>query len=160
MNVQPFKGPGSTPSRRRFWDQVAADVSGLTKQAGRNVTVSEHQGKGTFIDVADTSARRQTPVSACVHIDTVTIATPGHSYHVGTHLLAGGGTLCPPADDFGFRLTIDSVDGSGAVLTFTIIGGLIYPYPGLGYLVPPSQPMFFGDDGGFGTGFTANCTFV
>ncbi len=56
--IKPFTGPGSTPSRRRFWDKVTDTVNASRKIAGRYVTVSEHKGKGTLINVADTSARR------------------------------------------------------------------------------------------------------
>lgn len=78
MIVQPFKGPGSTPSRRRFWDQVAAAVSGSTKQAGRHVTVSEHHGKGTFINVADTSTRRGGVTVGCA--STITVEFSGLAF--------------------------------------------------------------------------------
>ncbi len=56
--MKSFTGPGSTPSRRRFWDQVTETVNASRKIGGRHVTVSEHEGKGTLINVADTSARR------------------------------------------------------------------------------------------------------
>ncbi len=59
MNLKPFKGAGSTPSRRRFWDQIYQSVVASRKVGGRNVTVDEHQGLGTLINVADVGARRQ-----------------------------------------------------------------------------------------------------
>ncbi len=59
MNLKPFTGPGSTPSRRRFWDKVTQAVIASQKVAGRFVTVDEHPGKGTVINVADN--RRPTP---------------------------------------------------------------------------------------------------
>ncbi len=58
MNLKPFTGPGSTPSRRRFWDNVTKAVIASQKLAGRFVTIDEHPGKGTIVNVADTSARR------------------------------------------------------------------------------------------------------
>ncbi len=64
--IKPFSGAGSTPSRRRFWDEVTQAVNASRKIAGRHVTVSEHEGKGTLINVADTSARRAVgPVVIC-----------------------------------------------------------------------------------------------
>ncbi len=51
MNLDSFTGPGSTPSRRRFWDKVTQAVNASQKVAGRNVSVSEHQGMGTLINV-------------------------------------------------------------------------------------------------------------
>ncbi len=53
MNLESFTGPGSTPSRRRFWDQVTDAVVSSQKVAGRNVSVDEHSGKGTVINVPD-----------------------------------------------------------------------------------------------------------
>ncbi len=61
MNLKPFTGPGSTPSRRRFWDNAVQAVVASQKLAGRFVTVDEHPGKGTVINAADTSARRKQP---------------------------------------------------------------------------------------------------
>ncbi len=61
MNLKPFTGPGSTPSRRRFWDKVTQAVVASQKIAGRFVTVDEHIGKGTVINVGETSLRRPTP---------------------------------------------------------------------------------------------------
>ncbi len=65
MNLETFTGPGSTPSRRRFWDKVTQAVIASQKIAGRFVTVDEHLGKGTVINVADTSARRRPPSGGC-----------------------------------------------------------------------------------------------
>ncbi len=58
MNLKPFTGPGSTPSRRRFWDKVTQVVIASQKVPGRFVTTDEHPGKGTVINVADSSTRR------------------------------------------------------------------------------------------------------
>ncbi len=51
MNLDSFTGPGSTPSRRRFWDKITEAVIASQKIAGKNVTVSEHPGYGTIINV-------------------------------------------------------------------------------------------------------------
>ncbi len=58
MNLDSFTGPGSTPSRRKFWDKITQAVNASQKVAGRNVSVSEHQGKGTLINVT-----RERPVT-------------------------------------------------------------------------------------------------
>ena len=159
MKFEKFTGPGSTAPRRKFWDDVFAATLAARKLAGSNVKISEFENSGTIIDVT-----RERSSSACIHINTVTIVTAGSSYHAGTFLLPGEsppvGVLCPPANDFAFRLHIDAVDGGGAVTAFTITGGLVYPYPGLGMLIPFNNPVSFGDSGGFGTGFTANCTWA
>ncbi len=60
MNLDKFTGPGSTPSRRRFWDKVTEAVIASQKIAGRNVSVDEHQGYGTLINVPNPT-RRPTP---------------------------------------------------------------------------------------------------
>ncbi len=51
MNLDSFTGPGSTASRRRFWDKVTQAVIACQKVEGNNVTVAEHQGAGTLINV-------------------------------------------------------------------------------------------------------------
>ncbi len=51
MNLEPFTGPGSTPSRRRVWDKITQAVTSLQKLEGKNVSVDEHQGYGTVINV-------------------------------------------------------------------------------------------------------------
>ncbi len=76
MNLEPFTGPGSTPSRRRFWDKAVAAVIASQKVAGRFVTTDEHPGKGTVINVDDTSARRRRGFPCCT-TDTITIAFDG-----------------------------------------------------------------------------------
>src|SRR5215471_9498577 len=50
MSLSRFKGSGSTPSRRRFWDSVFSEVTGSKKLAGKNVTVDVHPS-GTVINV-------------------------------------------------------------------------------------------------------------
>ncbi len=69
MNLESFSGPGSTPSRRRFWDKITAAVIASQKLAGKNVSVAEHQGKGTLINVT----RGRPSVGVCCTTDTITI---------------------------------------------------------------------------------------
>lgn len=57
MNLPPFTGPGAIRSRRNFWDQIRTAVLASQKIAGRFVTVSEHPGKGTVINVASDASR-------------------------------------------------------------------------------------------------------
>jgi hypothetical protein len=62
MSLEPFHGPGSTPSRRRFWNEARNAVLALRKKAGRNVTVDEHPGKGSVINVDESArTRKQQP---------------------------------------------------------------------------------------------------
>ncbi len=56
--MKSFTGPGSTPSRRRFWDQVTDSVNASRKIAGRFVTVDEYPGKGSVINVPDSNRGR------------------------------------------------------------------------------------------------------
>ncbi len=96
MNLKPFTGPGSTPSRRRFWDQVTQAVIASQKVAGRFVTVDEHPSKGTVVNVADTSSRRRSPVvntgACCDEEDNCTITTEAGC----TGTFQGIGTVCDP----------------------------------------------------------------
>ncbi len=57
MNLDSFTGPGSTPSRRRFWDRVTVAVIASQKVAGRNVSVDVHDGQGTMVSVPDTRVK-------------------------------------------------------------------------------------------------------
>jgi hypothetical protein len=71
MNLDRFSGAGSTPSRRRFWDKVQEAVMASRKVEGRHVTIDEHPGAGSVINVDDTSTRRPTDgsVGACCYDD-------------------------------------------------------------------------------------------
>ncbi len=95
MNLDSFTGPGSTPSRRRFWDEVTQAVIASQKVAGSNVSVEEHQGYGSIIN-APSSGRRATPsgeVGACCDEEgNCTITTEGGCS--GT--FQGLGTDCDP----------------------------------------------------------------
>jgi hypothetical protein len=88
---------------------------------------------------------------SCVLIVSAQIVSPGSFYRAGDMLDPGYGTLCSPADNYGFRLRVNSVDGNGGVTAVTVIAGI-------GYSVPPSNPIRFGGSP-TGTGFTANCIF-
>jgi len=104
MNLDPFTGSGSTPSRRRFWNQARNAVLASRKVAGRNVTVDEHPGKGTVINVADTSTRRH-PVGggspggaatgACCVGSVCSITTAADCASAGG-IYQGDGTDCDP----------------------------------------------------------------
>ncbi len=68
-----FTGPGSTPSRRRFWDKITQSVIASQKVAGKNVSVSEHQGMGTLIN----ATRGRPPSGVCCDTETMTIVFTG-----------------------------------------------------------------------------------
>ncbi len=94
MNLDSFTGPGSTPSRRRFWDKVTAAVNASQKVQGENVSVEEHEGMGTLINVSN-SNRRPTPsgtTGACCNEGVCTQTTEGDC--VGD--FRGVGTPCDP----------------------------------------------------------------
>lgn len=59
MKIDQPPTSGSTNTRRAFWNQVTAAIKSAQKTRGRFVTVDEHEGKGTVINISDTSARRQ-----------------------------------------------------------------------------------------------------
>jgi len=91
-----------------------------------------------------------TPV--CYGIVSAQIANAGLKYVVGDTLDPVSGVLCNSADNYGFRLRVTSVNGSGGVTGVSIF------FSGLGYWAQPSNPVSFGGSA-TGTGFTANCTF-
>lgn len=98
MKFDPFTGPGSTPARRRFWNEARAAVLSLRKAGGRNVTVDEHEGQGTFINIADTSARRAGGgggTGACCKCGECSILTAADCALIGGDF-KGVGTTCDP----------------------------------------------------------------
>jgi len=128
MKLDPFDGPGSTPLRRSFWNQARQSVLELQKVAGRNVTVDEHPGKGTVINVNDRS-RQQTIIGgtgACCFndgtcADPVTesecTAAGGFFRGAGTHCFnLDCGVACCYADDFAtciFQTRQQCIDSGG-----------------------------------------------
>lgn len=92
-----------------------------------------------------------TPV--CYGIVSAQVVNAGSNYKVGDTLDPVSGTLCDPADNYGFRLQVTSVNGSGGVTGVSLF------FAGIGYWVRPSDPIVFGGSA-TGTGFTANCTFA
>ncbi len=97
MNLDSFTGPGSTPSRRRFWDKITSAVNASQKVQGDNVSVDEHEGMGTLINVSN-SNRRSIPSGAtgaccigtdCSVLSAADCATAGGVYQ-------GDGVPCDP----------------------------------------------------------------
>jgi hypothetical protein len=93
MNLKPFEGPGSTPSRRRFWQAASAAVLASQKMAGHHVTVAEHPGKGTIINVE----RRPgvAPTGACCIGEDCSITTEADCIAAGG-TYQGDNTDCDP----------------------------------------------------------------
>ncbi len=58
MNLDSFTGPGSTPSRRRFWDKVTQAVLASQKVEGKNVSVDVRDGYGSVINIPSSSPGR------------------------------------------------------------------------------------------------------
>ncbi len=92
MNLDSFTGPGSTPSRRRFWDKVTACVTASQKVAGRNVTIAEHHAAGTLINVVGGRGRSG---GACCVDDVCSIQTAADCAAAGG-IYQGDGTDCDP----------------------------------------------------------------
>ncbi len=95
MNLESFTGSGSTPSRRRFWDKVTAYVIASQKVAGKNVSVSEHQGAGTLINV---TRGRSAVCPDCPSEESVFVALEGVNFCEGciqvddsSSVIIGGG---------------------------------------------------------------------
>ncbi len=136
MNLDSFTGQGSTPSRRRFWDRVTQAVIASQKVEGKNVSVAEHQGMGTIVNVA--RERGGVGTGACCLVDACTITTEsdctgmGGTYH-------GDGSTCPASCTVACdgSVTVNasltgSVNGtcpSGIVITTTVPGTKTGTYP-------------------------------
>src|SRR5438477_2679657 len=122
MKLRAFEGPGSTPARRGFWDAAFAAVKAAQKRQGRHVTVSEHQGMGTFINMADTSARRPvgpvTPTGACCVGEVCSITTAAACADLGGDY-QGDGTPCDPNPCL---FTCSDAEVTAAI-SFTFTGG-------------------------------------
>ncbi len=94
VNLDSFTGPGSTPSRRRFWDKITQAVIASQKVEGRNVSCDEHQGMGTLISIPNPNRGRPGPNqgACCDGVGGCTISTEEECS--GTFL--GIGTDCDP----------------------------------------------------------------
>lgn len=78
MNLPPISKSGTTITRKSFWDKARLSVLSSQKIAGRFVTVDEHIGQGTVINVNDTSARRSGGgTHHCTTGDTISVAFTG-----------------------------------------------------------------------------------
>ncbi len=137
MNLDSFTGPGSTPRRRRFWDKITEAVNASQKIEGSNVSIEEHQGMGTLIDVSN-SNRRPTPGGTtggccqssgddiiCTPGLTETDCTGGGGYYLGDDTTCDGSPCagiglgaccdgcngCTLTTEEGCPLTIDGVPG-------------------------------------------------
>src|SRR5215469_5170840 len=51
IDLKPI-GRGTSPSRRRFWNKALEVVQSLRKIPGKNITVDEHSGRGSVINLA------------------------------------------------------------------------------------------------------------
>ncbi len=112
MNLESFTGPGSTPSRRRFWDKVTQALNASQKVEGRNVSVDEHQGMGTLINV---TRGRSTAAGVCPDPDAPTV-----------DITFSGLTICSPFSDVSLNgtftltnLTTGEWTGAGGEWSFS-----------------------------------------
>ncbi len=91
MNLDSFTGPGSTPSRRKFWDKVTQAVNASQKQEGRNISVNEYQGYGTLINAV---SRRGGGAGVCCLDGACTVTTEADCTAMEGRFIAGG--ICDP----------------------------------------------------------------
>lgn len=137
MNLRPFPArTGSTGPRRRFWDDARTIVIASQKIAGKNVSVDEHIGKGTVINV-DRDQSAQTATGACC---VGNVCTPDLTE---SDCISGGGTyqgdgtdctdnpcVCPAAGITSVTVTFSGIlacacYGSGSLSYLgTDLGGL------------------------------------
>ncbi len=113
MNLESFSGPGSTPSRRRFWDQVTQAVLASQKLAGKNVTVSEHQSAGTLINVVGGRGRAS---GACCVDDVCSMSTAADCAAAGG-TYQGDGTVCDPNPCGGVATGACCINGECSILS-------------------------------------------
>ncbi len=96
MNLDKFTGPGSTPSRRRFWDKVQELVMASQKMPGRNASVDERRGKGTIITFPDQTPSAPQMGGCCVDGD-CSITTESDCSDAGGNYL-GNSSTCDDVD--------------------------------------------------------------
>src|SRR5882724_680207 len=95
MKLDRIGQSGTTQSRQSFWVNVRDAVLAQQKKAGRNVTVDEHYGAGSVINIADTGQRRGGGnVGACCVDGVCSITTEEDC--TGHYL--GDGTTCTDID--------------------------------------------------------------
>lgn len=51
MNVEKIPKPGTTATRKRFWDEISDIITASRKRAGHNVSIDEYFGDGTIINI-------------------------------------------------------------------------------------------------------------
>ncbi len=133
MNLDSFTGPGSTPSRRRFWDKIAAAVNASQKVQGDNVSVEEHDGYGTLIN-APSSNRRATATTGACCIDGVCSQLSEDDCATAVGYFFGNGTPCDPdpCPDLGCCVTgefCETILGSDCIFPSIFIGANKFCWP-------------------------------
>lgn len=98
MNLKPFEGPGSTPARRRFWDAARSVILATRKVAGTHVTVDEHPGKGTVINVERRAGPLPSGMGACCYDDGTCGDLSPSDCSAGEGHYQGEGTTCAGTD--------------------------------------------------------------
>ncbi len=93
MNLDKFTGPGSTPSRRKFWDKVQQAVMASQKTQGRNASVDEREGQGTVINFPDQTPSTSGTGACCFSDGSCSIETAAECESDGGFYL-GDGTSC------------------------------------------------------------------
>jgi len=94
MKIERIPKVGTTPTRRKFWDDLRNVILASQKLAGRNVTVDEHYGAGSVINVAD--VRRPTGGACCIDGECSVISSTDCADAGGNFL--GGGSTCEGVD--------------------------------------------------------------
>lgn len=94
MNVPKILKPGTTSGRKAFWDSIAETVEKLQKKAGRNVSVNQHQGYGTIINVNRERGSPGDTGACCVGTD-CSITTADECFDLGGEFQGVGSTCFP-----------------------------------------------------------------
>lgn len=106
------------PRWERWLSSVRASILASQPQAGRHVSIDEHPGKGTVINVDDTSARRPSGGGGvCPDVETVTATLSGITLNCGCIDIYDGETFLGQwlwSDPYGintsYALTRDGFD--------------------------------------------------
>jgi hypothetical protein len=111
MNIKPFTGSGSTPTRRKFWDDALSAVLSARKLAGQHTTVDEHWGAGTIINYIQEPSQRHAVIGgACCCTDV-------------------GGSVCQDGST-GITTEAECIAYCGAMTPLWSPGATCYPHTG------------------------------
>jgi len=97
MQLKKFSGGGSTPARRRFWDDLRDAIQSASKLSGHNIAVSEQYGSGTVVEAQIRTGTTYGVTGACCIDGSCSLRTRTDCEGSGGNYL-GDGTTCEDVD--------------------------------------------------------------